>query len=253
MLAVDRRNSILEIIHEKKSVLVSDMAKKFNVTEETIRRDLILMEEKGLLTRTHGGAFIQDGVENSVDYELRMTTCINVKQSIAKVTEKLVNNGDSIFLDCSTTAYYVASVIKYKRITVVTNSWLIANELMSSPSVKLILIGGEYSPENKSFEGLRTIQEINNYFFDKCFISCRSLSKQYGVSDSLESLMAIRSKVLQKSKERYLIVDNNKFDRDSFYFLAEIGSFNAIISDYKYDDEWKEIALSVGTKLISAN
>lgn len=65
--------------------------------------------------------------------------------------------------------------------------------------------------------------------------------------------MAIRSKVLQKSKERYLIVDNNKFDRDSFYFLSEIGSFNAIISDYKYDDEWKEIALSVGTKLILAN
>lgn len=65
--------------------------------------------------------------------------------------------------------------------------------------------------------------------------------------------MAIRSKVLQKSKERYLIVDNNKFNRDSFYFLAEIGDFDAIISDYIYDDEWKEIALSVGTKLISAN
>ena len=148
MLAVTRKSEIKDIVLEKKSVTVTELAKIFSVTEETIRRDLKQLESEGFLTRTYGGAFIQDGVENNIDLSIRETAYLKNKQAIASRCRELIHNGDSIFLDSSTTTLTIAKAINDMRLTVVTNSLMIINELCDKANIHLIAIGGNYTPRD---------------------------------------------------------------------------------------------------------
>lgn len=153
MLAVERRACIKETIQEQKSVAVSDLARRFDVTEETIRRDLKVLEAQGVLTRTYGGAFIQGGAINEVDVTLRETSYVEAKRQIAAQCLQLIRNGDSIFLDSSTTALEIARAIRDMRLTVLTNSLLIADVLSHSESIRLQVIGGVLQPQSMSSWG----------------------------------------------------------------------------------------------------
>ena len=153
MLAIERRACIKETIQEQKSVAVSDLARRFDVTEETIRRDLKVLESQGVLTRTYGGAFIQGGAINEVDVTLRETSYVDAKRQIAAQCLQLIRNGDSIFLDSSTTALEIARAIRDMRLTVLTNSLLIADVLSHSESIRLQVIGGVLQPQSMSFLG----------------------------------------------------------------------------------------------------
>ncbi|HNX64525.1 MAG TPA: DeoR/GlpR family DNA-binding transcription regulator, partial [Oscillospiraceae bacterium] len=160
MLAVTRKSKIKEILQEKKSVVVSELAEMFSVTEETIRRDLKTFEDEGFLTRTYGGAFIQDGVQNEVELSVRETAYTDSKQLIAEKCAELVHNGDSIFLDASTTAIFIAKAICDMRITVLTNSLKVIGFLADYPNIHLITIGGLFAPNNMSFIGRGALQSL---------------------------------------------------------------------------------------------
>ena len=152
MLAVTRKTKIKEIILERKSITVLELAKRFSVTEETIRRDFKQLEDEGFLTRTYGGAFIQDGVANNIDLTIRETAYTENKQNIAEKCQNIINNGDSIFLDSSTTALQIAKAIKNMRLTVSSNSLLIINELCEKENIHLVTLGGTYLPDNKALQ-----------------------------------------------------------------------------------------------------
>ena len=145
MLPATRINEIRNIIQKNKSVLVSDLAKRYDVTEETIRRDLKQLEKEGILTRVYGGAYSLEGVQNDVTVRLRKNILSEEKDVIAGQCLKFINDGDSIFLDGSTTASSLANLILDRSLSVVTNSLMIAQVLSSSSSINLFLIGGKYN------------------------------------------------------------------------------------------------------------
>lgn len=239
MLAVTRKTKIKDIILEKKSVTVIELAKSFSVTEETIRRDLKHLEDEGFLTRTYGGAFIQDGVENEVNLSLRETAYTESKQLIAEKCRELIHHGDSIFLDPSTTALHVAKAIRDMRLTVLTNSLMVIDQLKDCENIRLISIGGTYSPKSNSFTGKTTIQALDHFFLDKTFLSCRSISMAHGITDSTESLALIRQKLLERSNMVYLIADYSKFDKTSFIHICDFNHINGIVSDKDFSAEWR--------------
>ena len=225
---------------EKKSVIVSDLAAMFGVTEETIRRDLKALEEEGVLNRTYGGAYVLDGVENEVNLKIRETIYIESKKNIASKAIKEIQNGDSIFLDNSTTAYYLALLLKDMRLTVLTNSLKITNALCEKDNIKLITIGGRYHKENDAFYGLATVTALAQYNVDKAFISCRSLSMQKGISDSVEELANLRQSVIKRSNKVYMIADYSKFDKNSFINTCTFDDIHVVITDKPLSDQWHE-------------
>ena len=160
MLAAERKQQIKEIIIAKKSASVAALSKQFGVTGETIRRDLKALEKEGVLMRTHGGAFIQSGVENLIDIDLRKTVYIDEKELIAKRCYGLVNNGDAIFLDNSTTCYHVAKALSDLNITVVTNNLMIMNLFAQSENIRLVSVGGEFSIKEQAFFGTMTTMPL---------------------------------------------------------------------------------------------
>ena len=238
MLPVTRRSKIKELVLEKKSVTVAELAKMYSVTEETIRRDLKSLEDEGVLTRTYGGAYIQDGVQNDINVNIRETLFVNSKEKIASQCATLVHHGDSIFLDASTTSLFIATKIRNKRITVITNSLKVANTLADAESVRLIMIGGVLSPQSMSFLGRSALNTMQSFFVDKAFISCRSVSMEHGVTDSNEQQAEIRQLAMKRTNKVYLIVDHTKFNKTSFTSICTFGQIDAIVVDKRLDDLW---------------
>lgn len=241
MLAIHRLNEIRNIINQNKSVMVADLAQQFSVTEETIRRDLNKLEHEGIVTRVYGGAYSTHGVQNDVNVVLRENILIDAKQAIAHSALTYINNGDSIFLDCSTTALSLASLIKNYSLHVITNSLMIAQELTLCPNISLILIGGNFHQISMSFLGAAANQALSNYYVDKAFVSCRSLSQAHGISDSNEDQSVIRKLAIQRSNDSFLLADHTKFGSTSFIHIADLSEINYLITDHELDSGWRTL------------
>ena len=238
MLAVTRKANIKEIILEKKSITVLELAKLFSVTEETIRRDLKQLEDEGFLTRTYGGAFIQDGVGNNVDLTIRETAYTENKQNIAEKCRDIIKNGDSIFLDSSTTALQIAKAVKNMRLTVASNSLLIINELCEKENIHLITLGGTYLPDDKAFSGNITLKNLEQYYFDKVSMSCRSLSMEHGITDSHEPTASIRQNLIKRGQKIYIAADFSKFGKTSFITISDFAPITGLITDKSLSRKW---------------
>lgn len=242
MLAIERRACIKETIQEQKSVAVSDLARRFDVTEETIRRDLKVLESQGVLTRTYGGAFIQGGAINEVDVTLRETSYVDAKRQIAAQCLQLIRNGDSIFLDSSTTALEIARAIRDMRLTVLTNSLLIADVLSHSESLRLQVIGGVLQPQSMSFLGEAALAALAPYYVDSAFVSCRSVSLDRGITDSNEQSAAFRSDAIRRAGRVYLVADHTKFGQTSFVQICGFDALAGIVTDQPLSAPWHWMA-----------
>lgn len=249
MLAITRRNTIKDMIIEKKSVTVVDLAATFNVTEETIRRDLKTMEREGLVTRVYGGAFIQDGALNEISLPIRETSYIENKKIIGSQCAKLVHNGDSVFLDSSTTAYFVAEALSSHRITVITDSMKILNLLAPNENIRLHSVGGELATRSMSLTGIGAMRSLERYYVDKAFVSCRSLSRENGITDSNEIIAEVRKKAIERSHQTYIIADFSKFDKTSFIKIVDFDKIHAIVTDRPLSGDWIEFAQENKIKL----
>ncbi|MBQ6602124.1 MAG: DeoR/GlpR transcriptional regulator [Eubacterium sp.] len=240
MLAVTRKNAIKDLLAEQKSVSITDLAARLNVTRETIRRDLKEMEEKGELIRTHGGAYILDGVKNDLDVGTRQVLMIPEKETIAEKCDKLIQPGDYILLDGSTTCWFIAKKIAARSVTVLTNSLEIANILSASETVKLHLTGGEYSPSNKTFTGVSAVSFLESHFVDKAFISCRSADLEAGITDTNDTSAAFRKAALSHASESFLVLDHTKLDKVSFAKISDLDAVTGCVLDTAFPDKWKE-------------
>ncbi|WNF38841.1 DeoR/GlpR family DNA-binding transcription regulator [Bacillaceae bacterium IKA-2] len=238
MLPIARKNKIKEIIVENKSVTVAELTSLFSVTEETIRRDLKQLEDDGFLSRTYGGAFISEGVQNDVDVSIREYIHVEGKRKIASKCLSFIKNGDSIFLDASTTSLVIASMLKDRKLTVVTNSMNVVNALAQSRHVNIVVIGGTLSKSSLSNLGRNAEFNMKNYFFDSAFISCRSVSIQHGITDSNEQQAGVRKLAAEHANHVYLVADYTKFDKTSFASICWFDQINYIVVDQVLSEGW---------------
>ena len=242
MLALERQKRIIETLNADGSVLVSKLSEELDVTEETIRRDLEKLEKQEALIRTHGGAIPVDENVYELSLEKRKSTNTEVKEKIAKAAVKFINPWDTVFLDASTTTFYMAKEIKrMQNVTVITNSVRIINELSGLKDIKVIGIGGLLS-QNQSFVGSLAEDTIKaNYFANKMFFSSKGLIEEdVWVLESNEHECAIKQKMIENSTERYFMCDKTKIGRVGFVKLAPFSKLNYFISDYKPNEKWME-------------
>ena len=155
MLAEERQNAIVAQVNEKGSVLVKNLSKEFQVTEDSIRKDLTLLEKKGLLKKTYGGAVKVRVNVHDFYVSHRKERNIEDKQKIAKKAMELIQEGDMIFLDISTSNLELAKLLlkSDRNVTVVTNMIEIMLLFMNESKVKLIFIGGNMSSAKEGFQG----------------------------------------------------------------------------------------------------
>jgi DeoR/GlpR family transcriptional regulator of sugar metabolism len=250
MLAVKRRQIIAEKVKEKKFITVKELTEEFDVTDETIRRDLKYLEQHGELLRTHGGAFLREVKTFDVDVQYRKAKEIEAKLKIAEISKNIINDNDVIFLDSSTTAAEIAKAIRDMTLTVVTNSLLITNVLANHANIKTIVIGGTLDLTNLCFIGDSSSTELGRYFTNKCFVSCRSISLEHGPMDSNERLAMIRSAAISNSNSVYLIADHTKFGGVSLCQIAPLEKFDGIITDEQPSQQWLKAVSKSGPEFL---
>jgi len=253
MLAIKRRELIAQKIKHNEQVTAKELSDQFDVTYETIRRDLIELEEQGEIQRTHGGAFYNSVKDYDVDVSSRLVKELESKQKIAKIARSLVKQNNVIYLDSSTTATEIAKEICDMKITVVTNSLLTTNLLTEFPNIRTITIGGELDLINHCFVSYKNNIASTNYFTQISFVSCRSLCLEHGPMDSNEQLAEIRLAAIKNSRVSYLIADHTKFNEVSLYKISSFDDIDGIITDIKPDEQWIKSQSKLGFKLIYPN
>ena len=176
-----------------------------------------------------------------------------VKEQLASEAIKYIVPGDTIFLDASTTTFYLAKELKsLKNVTVITNSLRVIQELSDCPDLKVIAVGGHVS-NNQSLVGNLAEQNISHYFFaDKMFFSSRGLSKSGGILESNEQEFSIKAKMLKNSKEKFYLCDNSKLERIDFAKLAQLEEIDTVISNGEFDDEWCKLFEESNVTLVKA-
>lgn len=252
MLAVERRSKIEEIITRDKSVLVVELAKQFEVTTETIRGDLEKLEKQGVLVRTYGGATLVEGSEADMDYAARATVNAEGKQRIGERAATMIKNGETIFLDASTSSLYVAKSIKEKQgLTVITNAERVVSELAGCSNIKVICIGGILTPKNMSYCGRIAEETIrNSYYANKLFFSCRGATILRGLTESSEEEAAVKKAMLECSETAIFLCDYKKLGKLGVPIISDFKPIDTLITDIKLTEEWQTMLDENDVKLI---
>ncbi|MCL6591272.1 MAG: DeoR/GlpR family DNA-binding transcription regulator [Firmicutes bacterium] len=250
MLAVERRKDIINQLNTHKSVLVPDLSKKFGVTEETIRRDLEKLEEQGVLIRTYGGAVLNEGSRSEISVEIRQEINIAGKDAIGKAAASLVKQGDTIILDASTSALYVAKHLQNKPgLTVISNSMKVILELANCPEITIISTGGVLRPNNLSYVGRTAQNAIDTYSANKVFFSCKGLTITRGLTDSNEQESDLRRKMIANSDQAIFLCDHTKFGQVGVVKTAGFEEIDDLITDRELPEEWREKIESAGVRI----
>ena len=173
MLAIERRNEILEKLQTDRRVVVSELSQLYDVSEETIRRDLEKLVNDGYAIKSYGGAVINENVNIELPFNIRKNRNILGKQHIAELVAGLVNDGDSIMLDASTTAVYIAKALQEKgkkNLTIITNSIEIIIELFDVQDWTILSTGGASREGSFALVGPQTDRMLSNYHVDKAHL-----------------------------------------------------------------------------------
>ena len=236
MFAEERQEQILELLKRNKRVSNTELIKKFGVSGTTIRIDLTELEQKGLLSRTHGGAILKEDSISS-----RREKNKEAKECIARKAREQIEDGDTILLDSGTTALDLAALLnELHNLTVITNDLQIALKLQKCPEIHLILLGGRV---RTSFEctvggmGIRALEELS---VDKVFMTTNALSLQKGATTPNLDNAEIKRAMMKIGNQRYLLCDSSKIGTKTVCSFAKIEEFDVLITDNKISQEMKE-------------
>ena len=239
MLAIERRNAILEKLQAERRVVVSELSILFDVSEETIRRDLEKLENEGYAIKSYGGAVLNENANLDLPFNIRKNKNVVGKQKIAELLSDIIHDGDYLFLDASSTAVAIAKAIKHKKdITIITNSLEIAIELLEVPDCKVISTGGEIVSTAFGLVGHVTDKTIRSYYVDKAIISSKGFDLEKGFTDSDERHANNKKSMLESARIKILAIDCSKFDRVAFAKIGDLRDITMIVTDAKPEEKW---------------
>lgn len=242
MLSVERKFKIAEVVGKNGGVKTSDLSSMFSVSEMTILRDLEILEQQGILKRVYGGAVNLKNPIKEVSIILRKQINTKEKNIIAERAAKLVSNGESIFLDGSTTAFALSKKLGAKTgLTVITNGLELVNELKNNSSINLFCPGGELQLSTMSFIGTSAEDYLKGLYVDKAFVSASGVSLQSGITVENAVQAAIKKIMLKNALSRVILVDSSKFDVVRLSKVCALEEVNTIVTDRKPDDKFLEV------------
>ncbi len=231
-LPAERQKHLMEWIRRDQTVKVSDLSRTLFINEATIRRDLRVLEKQGHVKRIYGGAVLAAGPDSEVPFSYRQVRFAAEKKKIAEKAAKEVENGDTVFLDSSSTAAFMVPFLEGKKgLRIVTNGAKTALLLASLSDAVIISTGGTLRENSLSFAGQGAYDSLSEYYFDKAFFSCHAYSEELGLMDNNEDEARLRRLVIRQSRKAYLLADRSKNGRTSFFKIAETGSLAGIIEE----------------------
>ncbi|NLN96806.1 MAG: DeoR/GlpR transcriptional regulator [Eubacteriaceae bacterium] len=235
MYAEERREYILKKLQTDGKVSVLDLSDELQVSEVTIRRDLAVMDDMNLLTRTYGGAIERKSVTEQFSYIERETLNIDSKKHIAKKASTFLRERTSIFLDAGTTVRQLIPYVgELNSATVITFDIAMATDLARYPHITTVLVGGFLEHQTLSLVGIDTYKKIETLQADLSFIGCDAFNDTDAFSTSTMRA-AIKAKLIENSDQSVLMCDSSKYRQKSLNTFAKLKDFNCFTTDRHND------------------
>ena len=233
MLATERETAILKLLSENGTVTTSYLMELFDVSIETIRRDLLNMEKKGVLTRVHGGAVSNDQKALPSVLDKKSSDQATREAEISRIAATFVKNGDIIAIDSGSPAKAFASVLSamFTRLTVITHSLDVFEVLREKEGFNVILCGGQYFKRQNALFGSSAVEMLDSFHVSKCFLFPYAVSLDYGLSDTDDELCMVQKKLIQISDKVFVLADSPRLETKSFVKLAQISKEYVYITD----------------------
>ena len=251
MLAIERRNAILSKLYSDGKVIVSELSSEFDVTEETIRRDLEKLDKEGLAQKTYGGAVLVQNFSTDLPHSVRKKANVEAKQKIAEKVSSLFNDGDCIMVDSSSTALLVLNYIKnLKNITLITNSVEALIELSDKEDWNVFSTGGKLKRGSLSLVGPQAEKTIRAFHVDYAVCSSKGLDMNRGITDSNEKDSEMKQAIFESAETKVLLVDSSKFDKISLIKVGDVTNVDIIATDTEPSANWIEYLKSKHIELM---
>ncbi|QWT24171.1 DeoR/GlpR family DNA-binding transcription regulator [Subtercola sp. PAMC28395] len=231
-----RQSEIVQFLDAEGMLTVTELGKRFGVSEMTVRRDLVELETAGLVRRVHGGATRALGRAYEPPFRMRQAAALGSKQAIARAAAKLIAEGDAIGLDVgSTVLEMVPEFVDIDNLTVVTASLRVANRVAElhalEHSVRLIVTGGVARAEELSLTGQSAIEFYRNIRLDKAFISVGGVSNEGGATEFNLEDAEVKRALINSSEEVVVLADSSKFGQTGFAYVADLRRVSCLITD----------------------
>ena len=241
MLAEERFSRILSIIEAEGSATIQELMTALDASESTVRRDLITMDENGLLTKVHGGAIARRPSVSTHDEDVRNRKTMNAEQknAIAKYAASLIRPDDFVYLDAGTTTEKVIDFIPLKKITFVTNGFLHAKRL-AQRGFQVYIPAGAVKAATEAIIGAECVLSLQSYNFTKCLMGVNGISLTAGLSTPDKGEASVKKAAIHQSKQVYFLADHSKFDQISAITFAHLNGVQIItdrLPDQKYRSE----------------
>lgn len=235
MFVEERQALILEELHEKGRIRVKELSERFQVSEDLIRKDLTVLEEKGQLKKAYGGAImIKENVHRKIAAQ-RKNVHTEEKVQIATKAMEFIQDGDILFLDISTINFELAKLLSegHKKVTIVTNMLDVINTLVKS-EVSTIFIGGELDYGRDGFVGSLAMEMVKHFRFDKAFMGVVGVDvHENAVMTYMANDGMMKKAILDRSRAAYMMSEEAKFNELGNYAYAQITDFTGIITNKK--------------------
>lgn len=254
MLAEERRFQIREVLAAHRTVTAKYLCEMLQVTAVTIRRDLEALEREGLLVRSHGGAVSRMSSTNfQPSYDALARSNTTEKLQIARAAEQFILDGDTVFLEGSTTVFELARLLARRhRLTVVTNSPSIVCELQHSPGVVVMCTGGALLKDTFYLAGDWTQRALSEIRLDKAILGVSAVDPHYGISTASHEEAQIKKMIMQAAKTRIALADNGKFGKQSFAYVGPVTDISILVTDSKTDARHIKALQDFGLQVIIA-
>ncbi|MCU0322968.1 MAG: DeoR/GlpR family DNA-binding transcription regulator [Chitinophagaceae bacterium] len=253
MLAVQRREKIMDLLKEDGSAKVLDLAKLFKVTEVTIRQDLEKLEKDGLINREHGGAYLKNIKDQVQAFSLSHQENLDKKALIAQKCLEFIEAGDTIILDSGSTTTEVAKGLKGKKnLTVITNALNIAQILGAEPGIEVIVTGGEFKPPTLSLTGQKAADFFKGLHAQKLFLATAGISLKAGLTYPSISDLVVKKAMIDAAETTYLVADSTKMGKAAFASLGALSLIDFIITDSAVEEKHKQLFRDNDIELIIA-
>ena len=228
----ERRQEILNLLDEQGRVSVTELSRQLGVSEVTIRADLQALAEQNLVIRTHGGAIPTALGRNELALTMRRSQQVQAKSRIGQACAPLIHNDQSILLDSSSTALTIAQHLKnHYRLTIVTNSLAVAQEMVDADGVTVVMPGGTLQPETASLVGISGLELLQNFNIQTGFFGAHGLSLQEGLTDVSAQEAEIKRALVEMCRTKIPVLDATKWGQVGLASFAKLDQFNTIITD----------------------
>lgn len=252
MNSVQRRHDIVQTALSCGKVLVDDLSIKYGVSAVTIRADLNLLNDKGLLIRSRGGAFANSRVSPEMSIEQKFNANLSVKKLLAEATVSLINENEAVILDSGTTTAEVAKCLRdFRRLVVMTNGFNVAQNLLDANGVEVLMTGGTLRKKSLSFYGRQAEDSLRLYHFDKVILGVDGYDFHGGITTHFEYEAILNRLMCNVAKQVIVVTDSTKFNRTGVHRICDFDQIDVLVTDSGIPTSFANSLEKAGVKVIT--